>query len=159
MPATSNLDTCVSGKPSGEKGYVIDYARRKQLSWDKPSVLRKRFRQNPLYRSVLHQAPTFEDFIKNCAETHLMRRVPYSFACDQLSYVTDEEGRMLADFVGRFEEDLTRVLDKMGLPVPDLPHENRGNRDHYTEVYTPELEERVRHRFRRDIEAFGYEFG
>jgi len=142
---------------------MIDRARRKRLSWDEDSVQRDRFQQNPLYRSVLLHAPTFEDFVKNCTQTHMVEGVPYSFALDQLSYVTDEDGEMLADFVGhfeRFEEDLTHVLDRLGLTVPDIPHKNRGRpRRHYSEFYTPELEEIVHQRFKRDIEAFGYVFG
>ena len=142
---------------------MIDRARRKRLSWDEDSVQRDRFQQNPLYRSVLLHAPTFEDFVKNCTQTHMVQGVPYSFALDQLSYVTDEGGKMLADFVGRFEhfeEDLTHVFDRLGLSVPDIPHKNRGRpRRHYSEFYTPELEEIVHQRFKRDIEAFGYVFG
>ncbi len=142
---------------------MIDRARRKRLSQDEDSVQRKRFQQNPLYRSVLLHAPTFEDFVKNCTQTHMVQGVPYSFALDQLSYVTDEDGEMLADFVGRFErfeEDLTHVFDRLGLTVPDIPHKNRvPRRRHYSEFYTPELEEIVRQRFKRDIEAFGYVFG
>jgi hypothetical protein len=141
---------------------TVDRARRKRLSWNEDSVQRGRFQQNPLYRSVLLHAPTFEDFVKNCTQTHMVQGVPYSFALDQLSYVTDEGGKMLADFVGRFErfeEDLTHVFDRLGLTVPDIPHKNRGpRRGHYSEFYTPESEEIVRQRFKRDIEAFGYVF-
>ena len=103
---------------------MIDRARKERLSWEEDSVQRRRFRHNPLYRSVLLHAPTFEDFIKNCTQTHMIRGVPHSFAFDQLSYVTDENGEMLADFVGRFErfeEDLTRVFERLGLPVPAIP--------------------------------------
>jgi hypothetical protein len=140
---------------------MIDRARRKRLDWETASVQRRRFRQNPLYRYVLRQALTFDDFVKNCAQPRVVDGVPYSFAKNQYDYLTGRDGRMLADFVGRFEDlerDVGRLFEALGLPAPKVPRKNRTHRRHYSKLYTPETEEIVRQRFRRDIEAFGYVF-
>jgi sulfotransferase famil protein len=141
---------------------MIDRAR-KRVSWDEPSVRRRRFRKNPLYRYVYEHGPTFEDFVKNCTQPRMVNGVPYSFAFNQLDYLTDEKGELLMDFVGRFEnfsEDLRLLFDRLGLPAPEVAHENRGRRRkrHYSRFYTPETKKIVAQRFERDIEYFGYEF-
>jgi hypothetical protein len=87
----------------------------------------------------------------------------YSFTFNQLRYLTDKNGEVLVDFIGRFEnlaQDISHVFDKLGLEASQLeiPHENRSAHSHYSEMYTPETREIVRKRFRRDIEFFGYEF-
>jgi chondroitin 4-sulfotransferase 11 len=78
-------------------------------------------------------------------------------------YLTDKNGEVLVDFIGRFEnfgQDLSHVFDMLGLEVSQLeiPHENRSAHSHYSEMYTPETRKIVRERFRKDIEFFGYEF-
>ncbi len=86
----------------------------------------------------------------------------YSFTRNQVDYVTNRQGRLLVDFVGRFERleaDVAAVFAEIGLGEPELPHKNRSKRrGHYSAFYTPETEEIVRERFNRDIEYFGYEF-
>ena len=66
------------------------------------------------------------------------------------------------DFIGRFEslqDDFNFVSSKVGLPHQVLPHKNKRKHKHYTEYYNPEAREKVRSRYSKDIEYFGYEFG
>lgn len=115
-----------------------------------------------LWRYVVDNSSTFEEFIKNCTgEIEVKPGVFYSFVYNQLDYVSDRDGNLLVDFVGRFENfqnDLLEVSNRLGIELKSVPHDNRSPHRHYSSYYTPETEMIVRERFRRDIEYFGYEF-
>ncbi len=117
---------------------------------------------NELWRYVHDNSSTFEEFIYNCTdEVEIKEGVHYSFAYNQLDYVTDEHGNMLVDFIGRlenFDEDIQEVFRRIGFELEAVPHKNRSGHQHYSTFYTPETEMIVRERFKRDIEYFGYEF-
>ena len=118
--------------------------------------------QNKLWRYAQENSSNFDEFIRNCTdEVQIGRGVSYSFIYNQIDYVTDENGDLLVDFVGRLEnfgEDLRWVCDRTGIELEAVPHKNRSDHTHYSELYTPETEQIVRERFERDIEYFGYEF-
>jgi chondroitin 4-sulfotransferase 11 len=115
-----------------------------------------------LWRYVLDNSSNFEEFVKNCTdEIEIKNGVFYSFAYNQLDYVSDRDGNLLVDFIGRFENfqnDLLEVSDRLGIELKSMPHNNPSPHRHYSSYYTPETEEIVRERFKRDIEYFGYEF-
>ena len=117
---------------------------------------------NELWQYVRENSSNFEEFIRNCTEEVEIREgIYYSFAYNQLDYVTDEDGNLLVDFIGRlenFDDDVCHVFDKIGEQVEMVPHPKRSRHTHYSAFYTPETEEIVRERFKRDIEYFGYEF-
>ena len=117
---------------------------------------------NELWQYVRENSSNFEEFIHNCTdEVEIRDGVYYSFAYNQLDYVTDEDGDLLVDFIGRlenFDDDVRRVFDRVGVEIELVPHRNRSKHTHYSAFYTPETEEIVRQRFERDIEYFGYEF-
>ncbi len=119
-------------------------------------------RENKLWRYVLDNSSTFEEFVLNCTdEIEVARDVYYSFTYNQLDYVTDNKDNLLVDFVGRFENlgsDLLKVYDELDIDLKSIPHENRSVRGHYSSFYTPETKMIVEERFKRDIEYFGYEF-
>jgi hypothetical protein len=73
-------------------------------------------------------------------------------------------GRVMADFVGRFEnlrEDFAVVAEKIGAPGLELPHQlkspNRKSRP-YTDFYNERLKKLVHERYEKDVETFGYSF-
>jgi hypothetical protein len=117
---------------------------------------------NELWRYVHDNSSTFEEFIYNCTdEVEIKKGVYYSFAYNQLDYVTDEHGHLLVDFIGRlenFDEDVLQVFDRIGVELETVPHKNRSRHQHYSTFYAPDTEMIVRERFKRDIEYFGYEF-
>lgn len=109
--------------------------------------------------------------------------------CPQYDFLHDDRGRLLVDFVGRFERlqaDFDIVCDRVGIPPTTLPHSNNSrdagrpanawqhlkrlkrsfrNREaqhtfpHYTQYYDAESRDYVGQLYRRDIETFHYAFG
>ena len=119
-------------------------------------------KQNNMWHYVHDNSSTFEEFIRNCTdEVNMKRGVNYSFAYNQIDYLTDRKGRLLVDFIGRFEnfeKDLREAFDRIDIKLETIPRGNRSAHKHYSTYYTPETELLVRDRFKRDIEYFGYEF-
>ena len=148
--------------------------------WDR-MVSEYKYRGHPMrmtFKTWLFEhlpAPSFTD-----AYCHL---VP------QHEFIYDGEGRLLADFVGRYESfqaGFDVVCDRLGIPRTPLPHENRSLDapriqslndvkkrirrwlwtlrprnvyPHYTQYYDDESRDRVAELYRKDIEVFGYAFG
>lgn len=122
----------------------------------------RQVRNNPLWRQALEQGGGFADFVRHCHEPVIVERgVRYSFAFNQVDYVSDAAGKLLVDFVGRFENweaDARSVFTRLGLPVGPWPRHNPSRHAHYSTYYTPELADIVAQRYARDIAAFGYTF-
>ena len=79
----------------------------------------------------------------------------------QWRFLLDENGEMLMDFIGRFEDfeaDVRNALAQVNIPCNTLPHEKKGKRDHYARYYDQESREMVAHIYAKDIELFGYSF-
>jgi hypothetical protein len=78
----------------------------------------------------------------------------------QKRFVTDDDGALLVDFLGRFEdlaEDFERVCGHLRI-VARLPHLNAGGHRNYRDFYTDHTAALVEKAFREDIEFFGYTF-
>ena len=78
----------------------------------------------------------------------------------QLDWITDGDGRLLVDFVARFErlaQDMEPVKEKTGRQF-ELGHLNRTERQHYRAYYDEHTRGIVAEWFQRDIDAFGYRF-
>ncbi|MFZ0488401.1 MAG: sulfotransferase family 2 domain-containing protein [Arenicellales bacterium] len=81
----------------------------------------------------------------------------------QHRFLSDSNGRLLVDYVGRYErlqDDFELICDRIGAPGRRLPMRNkskyRGKR--YVDYYTPETIALVRQHYARDIREFGYTF-
>ena len=78
----------------------------------------------------------------------------------QHHFLQDEDGNMLADFVGRvesLEQDFATVTAHLGIDA-DLPWDNRSERGPYADYYTPETAALVADIYQKDIDLFGYRF-
>lgn len=79
----------------------------------------------------------------------------------QLDWFVDPNGKILADFIGRFErlaEDWAFVAGKLGVNAI-LPHSRPNPRPrHYTEYYTDRTRRLIGEKFKVDIETFDYRF-
>jgi hypothetical protein len=95
-------------------------------------------------------------------------RRPYQYHIDtsiqlQSDYLIDLHGKMLVDFLGRYErlqDDFEAICARIGLKTPPLPHRRRADdrgRD-YRRYYTDETAELVSRHFARDAELLGYGF-
>jgi len=141
--------------------------------WDR-CVSRYHYVKNKSVRGKAYHNTTFRDFVFNKNDRfklsagfirHSPRLVkvyeeksPFE---QQLDWISDENGKILADFIGRFEniqEDFDIVCDKIGIPREKLPHKNKSKHKHYTEYYDEETKEVVARRYVKDIEFFKYKF-
>lgn len=78
----------------------------------------------------------------------------------QVDWITDADGRVLVDFIGRFEvlqEDFWAVCERLGVRAR-LPHVKSTNKRDYRSYYNDEAIETIARCFVRDIDRFGYEF-
>ncbi len=109
----------------------------------------------------------------------------YRHIMPQYDFLYDSEGRLLVDFVGRFENlqaDFNLICEKLGMQKSKLPHVNASTRkhsnpwgiiieclsktkfrqekhEHYADYYDDETREFVSIMYKKDIETFGYTFG
>ncbi len=110
---------------------------------------------NKFAKYVRENAPTFTDFVTR-TNTGMAERTTYN----QLDYLTDSDGGIIVDFVGRFEnlaDDYAVVRARLGL-THALSHTNASSHSVYRDYYTAETKAIVARRFERDIARFGYEF-
>jgi hypothetical protein len=109
---------------------------------------------------------SFEEFItafKDCSENEYIERkgIKVKFNPIQLPWISDDDGNIMMDFIGRFEnlqEVFNTVCYKIKIPHRKLPHENETNHEHYSEYYNDETKGIVAKKFEKDIEHFGYKF-
>jgi hypothetical protein len=79
----------------------------------------------------------------------------------QKDFIYSEDGKLLVDFVGRFERvnnDFVEICSRIGIPTPLLPKRNISNTKPYQQFYNEETRELVRRTFDPDITLFGYDF-
>jgi hypothetical protein len=101
---------------------------------------------------------SFDNFI----DWVIARKDPYPKGVTKLQAdtLTDKDGNLLMDFVGRYEnlaEDFAHVGRVIGVDVK-LPHLNKSSHKDYRTLYTPDTRQKVAEHFRKDIEMFGYDF-
>lgn len=80
---------------------------------------------------------------------------------DQLDKLTDLDGQLIVDHVGRLENVqacLDIVCDRLGVDRIEVPHVNGTKHKRYIDYYTDETRDMVAEMCRRDIEYFGYSF-
>jgi hypothetical protein len=108
---------------------------------------RKEFERDPqaVMRHVLFTAPP-------------MRHILFQ---PQHSFIADEDGELLTDYVGRVEEmqsSFDQVCDRIGIPRTELAKVNESSREDYRKYYDQQLIDGVAKLYGRDLELFGYEF-
>jgi aminopeptidase-like protein len=78
----------------------------------------------------------------------------------QKDFVTDQNGELIVDFVGRYEnllEDFQHVCEALNLAA-SLPHLNKSPHMDYRSYYTGSSIKIIEENFKDDIEFFGYSF-
>lgn len=117
---------------------------------------------NRFHAEVLSRTLSFAEFLEKLDFEFVDDDGPKWIFRNQLDYLTDEQGNMLVDFVGRTEtlaDDFERIQSRFAGAPLQMMHINRSRHEPYTTYYTPDLAALVAARYARDLEYFGYRFG
>lgn len=80
-----------------------------------------------------------------------------------LEWIEDKNGNIDKNiFIGKFEnlkKDFKYICDKINKPNLSLPHINSTTHAPYWEYYNDDTKEMIQTKYKKDIEAFNYEFG
>jgi len=83
------------------------------------------------------------------------------FFAPQFVWVCDSKGRLITDFVGRFEnlhKDLATLSRSIAIDPSSLSHRNVTKHEPYREYYTTEGRNIVEQAYARDVALFEYAF-
>ena len=78
----------------------------------------------------------------------------------QTQFLTDNNGELLVDYVGRFEslqDDFDKICKKVNVSA-SMPHSNKSKHKKYQEYYDEETRQMVAEHWKADIDMFGYTF-
>ena len=78
----------------------------------------------------------------------------------QYKYLTDANGELLVDYVGRFEtlnEDFEKICNKINVSA-SIPHHNKSTHKNYQSYYNEETKQMVSEHWATDIKMFNYNF-
>jgi hypothetical protein len=92
---------------------------------------------------------------------HEVRPLGHVLFLPQASFVTDDDGTLLADEVGRVEQmqaSYDAICARVGIPSRALARVNASGRGDYRRYYDQALVDDVGDLYRRDLELFGYGF-
>ena len=110
------------------------------------------------YRSVKkYRKGSFEEFVR----CHITNREPvvHDHWCDQHHWVTDRNGKITVDYLGRFENlrhDFNNICKIIKIKDRTLPWIKYRKHKPYYAYYNKELAHAVYKRCRKDFELFGY---
>ena len=79
----------------------------------------------------------------------------------QHTFVTDDDGRLLADYIGRVEEmqaSYDHICGRIGIPSAELGQVNSSKRGLYRDYYDQQLIDGVAELYATDLKLFGYGF-
>ncbi len=81
----------------------------------------------------------------------------------QLDYLVDLRGKLLVDFIGRYESlsaDFDHICKQIGIIAVKLPHKRQAQdrQQDYRSYYSDSLAELVGDFFKADVEGLGYQF-
>ena len=133
------------------------------------TALKFAFVRNPFDRFVSYCAFTTRDdeaFLRRPQEVmryFLFKERPLDHLLfqPQHTFVTDDDGRLLADVIGRVEDmqsSYDGVCQRLGVPGAVLDKVNSSKHGTFRDYYDPELVEGVTDLYRRDLDLFGYSF-
>ena len=115
-------------------------------------------RERPSFRAFILEDMQRIQFTKQKGKSSRLMRTS-----NQLDWLSDAEGQIRMDFIGRFEslqDDFAHVCSELGLPPMQLSHINRSQRARdYRRYYDDDTYRAVTNAFKKDIDYFGYHFG
>ncbi len=118
--------------------------------------------RHKFWQYILKNSKSFDEFLLNCAEPFEVKPgLTFSIYRNQMDYLSDQNGKLAVDYVGRFENfvpDLTTALEKIGVSAGAIPHKNPSKHKHYSAYYSPQMRDLVAEKYARDLAAFDYRF-
>ena len=125
--------------------------------WDKVFSFFRQYCYTCGYETGITDPAMFVRYLTN----KLDRNLEYEFYTSS-SFVTDENGKIIVDFIARYEnreKDLQYIGQKIGFPDLGRAHLWKTfDGKHYSRFYNDETRELVRDMYADDIRLFGYEF-
>jgi hypothetical protein len=120
---------------------------------------------NIFAKYLIEDTKNFSDFLKKTNKlTHkdpngflLQKSITYN----QLEYFSDNDGKLLVDFIGKLEninDDIKIIGEKIGYPQLKVGHSNKRKHNDYRTYYSNSEIELVAEMYKRDIDYFGYSF-
>ena len=103
----------------------------------------------------------FEAFLASYFDYTSSPESGWFFHFNQLDYLTNRDGLLLVDKIGRFEnleQDLYSILDKLKIAAPAIPILNTSHEQPYTTFYSKRARNFVAEKCAADIERFCYNF-
>ena len=121
--------------------------------WDRMVSMFAHIRRDTDHRRhhKVTQLKGFEDYLKY----EFRRRVT-----TQLEMISDRRGKIIVDYVGRFERletDFADVCQRLGIES-QIMHKNQSQHEPYENYYNDHTRRLVADYFAREIEYFGYDF-
>ncbi len=140
------------GAETFERCFKFSFVRN---PWDKAVSQYAYMAQREDLRRFVGMSPQtgFKDYLSLIVRRRHVQWEP------QLSFLLDDNGELLVDYVGRYEqllEGAQHVLRQLRLPPRLLPHGNRSRRGAYQDYYDDESREMVAELFAEDIDRLGY---
>lgn len=114
---------------------------------------------NPQYQRVKAMR-NFDDYLQWVIETPERELYPKYATKYQKDMLIDADGRLLIDFIGRYETlaaDFARLCEILGIQAR-LPHLNKSIHHDYASYYNARTRQWVAEHFKEDIALFGYRF-
>lgn len=142
-----------------------------QLQDDLDRFYKFAFIRNPFDRMVseyfflrFNRAMPFDDFLENIVKmTFEQGKLTTWFSfhlLPQLEFVS-LNGKVACDFLGRFESlhrDYRKLCDAIGIERKPLPEYKKSTRRHYREYYSSQSRAIVESLYKKDLDAFNYDF-
>ena len=100
----------------------------------------------------------FEDFVLKGLNEKIIWEIMHFIP--QYEFVCDKNGKIIVDYVGKFEnmnKSLDEINDILKLDF-ELEHHNKTDKKDYKDIYTTEMIEKVHQIYQKDIDIFEYSF-
>ncbi|HHS96246.1 MAG TPA: hypothetical protein ENJ45_06610 [Phaeodactylibacter sp.] len=145
--------------------YKPELSRREYLDFYKFTFVRNSWgRMYSWYADVMSNKGHQKNYRlpANCSFKNFLERAYIHKGFSQLDFITDSNGDIPLDFIGRFEnlhKDFAKVCAAIGLEDTALPRLLvSGKKHHYSHYYDEACKDLVYGFYRKEIKYFGFEF-